>query len=170
MTENLQPNESNLPEEANSEPPTNASAPTETAETNQAQEGSVESVGEDQEPVVEAQLVEGESEVMVAELADPSEPPIDAATYARKPAEPPSVPAQFQNLSAKGGAVASLVLGLMAIIGISFSSLSLLNALLGLTLGLWGLTSNSPWISQIGIGLSLITVVLAAFVFNGITW
>ena len=107
----------------------------------------------------------------IVEDTSPEAPPDkpssgSASKFARRLLEQPDIPPQFQNLAAKGGAVAALVLGVMAIIGIFFSQLSLFNATIGLVFGIWGLTSNAQWISQVGIGLCLITFALAAFGLN----
>ena len=61
------------------------------------------------------------------------------------------------NLAAQGGAVASVVLGLMSIIGASVTSYSVINALLGLMLGLWGMSSNVRW-PWLGLMLSLVGI------------
>lgn len=97
-----------------------------------------------------------ENAEVVAQVAKPNQ-----VAYVRKKFETPDIPIQFQNLAAKGGAITSLVLGVFSLIGIFFSQLSLFNACLGIAFGFWGLTSNDQWISQIGIGTCLVTVVLA---------
>ena len=59
------------------------------------------------------------------------------------------------NLAAQGGAVASVVLGIWSIIGAAITSYSVINALLGLMLGIWGMSSNGRW-PVLGLILCLI--------------
>lgn len=70
------------------------------------------------------------------------------------------LPPQFQNVSAKGGAVAAIVLGCLAVFGAFVTQWSLFNAIIGLPLGLWGLKSNLTRTSVVGICFCLIGVVL----------
>ena len=63
------------------------------------------------------------------------------------------LPPQFQNVAAKGGAVGALVLGCLAVFGAFFTQWSLFNAVVGLMLGLWGLSSNMSRTAIVGIVL-----------------
>ena len=65
------------------------------------------------------------------------------------------------NLAARGGAVASVVLGAWSILGAMITSYSVVNALLGLALGSWGMSSNIRW-AWLGIALSLAGIVFCA--------
>jgi len=59
------------------------------------------------------------------------------------------------NLAARGGAIASVVLGTWSIVGASITGYSFINALLGLVLGFWGMTSGVRW-PWLGVALSLV--------------
>lgn len=65
------------------------------------------------------------------------------------------------NLAARGGAVASVVLGAWSIIGATVTSYSIINAFLGLALGCWGMSSNVRW-PWLGIALSIAGIVFCA--------
>ncbi len=62
--------------------------------------------------------------------------------------------------AAIGGAVASLALGLWAAATSWLSGWSLINALAGLVLGLWGLQSPRKALAAIGIACSLLALVI----------
>ena len=68
----------------------------------------------------------------------------------------PPIPAKFnpQNLAARGCLVASVVLGAWSIIGAWITAYSVINAMLGLALGFWGLSSNVRW-PWLGVALSM---------------
>lgn len=83
-----------------------------------------------------------ESTVVMAELVDESWAKIEEVL-------PPV------NLAARGGAIASVVLGAWSIIGASITGYSFINAVLGLMLGFWGMTSDVRW-RQLGLVLSLV--------------
>jgi len=59
------------------------------------------------------------------------------------------------NLAARGGAIASIVLGAWSIVGAAITGYSFINALLGLVLGFWGMTSDVRW-PWLGLILSLV--------------
>lgn len=85
---------------------------------------------------------------------------IAAATIATHRAPPP-LAKSLQNLSANGGAVGALVLGLWCFVGSFITNWSIVNGFLGLILGFWGLTSRRQTIAWIGIGLCLIGIFLS---------
>lgn len=69
---------------------------------------------------------------------------------------------EIENFSARGGAVASIGLGVYSVIGGYFTPLAMINSFLGLVLGLWGLSSKKRrWatigmvICWLGIGVSI---------------
>jgi hypothetical protein len=78
--------------------------------------------------------------------------------------EPPRAQEAFHlgHLSARGGAVASTVLGAWSIFGAWITAYSVINAFLGLALGCWGLASDVRWpwlgpvLSLVGIAACLI--------------
>jgi hypothetical protein len=79
---------------------------------------------------------------------------------------PPPIQENLDNIAAKGGAVAAMVLGSWALIGAFITNWSLINALLGLVLGLWGLSSrHSRWA---GIGMVLCVISLLLCLFGGV--
>lgn len=63
--------------------------------------------------------------------------------------------------AAKGGAIGSITLGVMALLGAMISSASVVTGLLGILLGLWGLTSKYVLLAAIGLGLSLVGIALS---------
>ena len=91
-----------------------------------------------------------ESTLVTAEL-------VDESPVAALPAVKSDDNLLQANLAANGGAVASVVLGAMSIIGASVTSYSVINALLGLMLGLWGMSSNVRW-PWLGLMLSLVGI------------
>lgn len=68
----------------------------------------------------------------------------------------------LENIAAKGGAVGSFVLGVLAVIGSFVTSYSIINAVLGLLLGLWGLSSRSRRLAVIGLALSMLGMIFSA--------
>jgi len=86
-----------------------------------------------------------------------------AASVAVPPigALPPPLAKSMQNLSANGGAVGSLVLGIWCLIGSFITNWSIINGLLGLLLGVWGLTSRKKKMAWIGIALCVIGSLMA---------
>ncbi len=68
------------------------------------------------------------------------------------------VASEFQNMSAVGGAVGSLVLGIWSIIGAMLTPFSAINAFVALGLGLWGLNSRRSSLAMAGIVLALLGV------------
>lgn len=74
--------------------------------------------------------------------------------------QPP--PSPMANLSAKGGAVGAVVLGVLSFMGSFITSYAILNSFLGLALGLWGLRSNHPRMATIGMAICLISAFLCA--------
>ena len=121
----------------------------------------------DSEPPVEPNELEDSSEVVdaivVAAYDEPDEP---TAVPVKSPLEEShQLPAQFQNVSAKGGAVAAIVLGCLAIFGSFVTQWSIFNALIGLPLGLWGLKSSLFRTSMAGICFCAIGLVLCFAMF-----
>ena len=110
------------------------------------------------DPISENDSPESAKPIEVARYADPSEA-IPTATEA-SPDISHELPPQFQNVSAKGGAVAAIVLGCLAIFGAFVTQWSLFNAIVGLVLGLWGLNSNLTRTALLGIFFCVIGIVL----------
>lgn len=70
----------------------------------------------------------------------------------------PPIPEDLDNVAAVGGAVSSLVLGIWSIIGSFITTLSVINAFLGLLLGVWGFSSSKRWMAKIGTLLCLVGI------------
>ena len=117
--------------------------------------------------------MDSESPIEPVEIDDSSQAvePILVASYDETeqqpevPAQAPlevshQLPAQFQNVAAKGGAVGSIVLGCLTIFGVFVTQWSLFNAIVGLLLGLWGLKSTLFRTAVAGICFCLIGLVL----------
>lgn len=107
---------------------------------------------------VEAEIVESGNH-----LTSTSYPPgnHDAAvddTYLLNSA--PALSGNFENLAAKGGAVGALVLGIWCLAGSFITNWSVINGLLGLMMGFWGLTSRHKKMAWIGIAFCMIGILL----------
>ncbi len=75
----------------------------------------------------------------------------------------PAGPVNFNQgkLQTKGGAVGGVLLGVLSIAGSFLTIYSVINALMGLALSLWGLNSGERKLAQIGMVLSGIGMVLS---------
>lgn len=73
---------------------------------------------------------------------------------------PPAIARNFENLAAKGGAVGALVLGIWCFAGSFMTNWSMLNGLIGITMGVWGLTSRHKKMAWIGIILCVLGIML----------
>lgn len=62
------------------------------------------------------------------------------------------------SIAANGGSVAALVLGIWSIFGALFTSLSLINGMIGIVLGIWGLTSRKKSLAVFGIVLCFVGI------------
>ena len=71
------------------------------------------------------------------------------------------LPGNLENLSAIGGAVGSLVLGLWCVAGSFITNWSIINGLIGLVMGFWGLTSRKKRTAWIGIALCIAGIFLS---------
>lgn len=63
---------------------------------------------------------------------------------------------RLENIQAKGGAVGAIVLGTLAIAGSFLTGYSAINAVIGLLMGLWGLSSPKPKLALIGLVLCIV--------------
>ena len=81
-------------------------------------------------------------------------PPV-ASLYRPGIAAPPAA-IELEGIAANGGAVGALVLGIWSILGSLLTFWSLINGILGLALGIWGLRSKRPRMAWIGIFLCLV--------------
>ena len=110
------------------------------------------------DPIDTEESLETAELIEVAEVVEDAE---DVARYAEsaeatqkfQPMVSHQLPPQFQNVAAKGGAVGALVLGCLAVFGAFFTQWSPFNAVVGLMLGLWGLSSNMSRTAIVGIVL-----------------
>lgn len=114
--------------------------------------------------IVDAEVVEpaanpvGTADVADAEVAN-VEVAGDAVTGAEvvKPKTPNyelAVDLSVQRLSAKGGAVGSVLLSVFGLAGMAFSSYSVINVLLAFLFAFWGLQSPLRSIAKLGLGLA----------------
>ncbi len=67
----------------------------------------------------------------------------------------------LERIAANGGAVGSVVLGVWSIAGSFLTTWSLINGVIGVLLGFWGTASRRPRMAWIGIGLSILGVLLS---------
>ena len=116
--------------------------------SNEDAENTVESTG-DSVPIVAEIVTDGQGQL--------TEPVQNGApsTVAGILAAPAPMPVAFQNLAAVGGAVGALVLGIWSIVGALLTPYSGINAVIGLLMGLWGLSSRKRWMAVVGIIASL---------------
>ena len=127
---------------------------------------------EDSASLVEAILVpEQESSSELDNSADAQSSIVSAELVEETPARgiPPVEPVDDllqANLAARGGAVASILLGILAIAGAAITPYSFINALLGLALGLWGMSSNVRW-PMLGLILCLVGIFACVFAATG---
>jgi hypothetical protein len=104
----------------------------------------------------------------VAERAVEAFPNSDGAFI---PTELLAIPAplnagNLENMSANGGAIGSLVLGVWCVIGSFITNWSIINGLLGLLMGLWGLTSRKKRTAWIGIALCVLGILMSLIQVN----
>ena len=78
-----------------------------------------------------------------------------------KQTSPPPIADNLDNIAANGGAVGALVLGIWSFLGAFITNWSIINGILGIVLGLWGLTSRRRRMALIGILLCLISIFLS---------
>jgi predicted phage tail protein len=125
-----------------------------------------------EDDIVVAEVVEVVHENVAVPVSQPSDSPangqgpevayhpVAVATVVSAPNGYPthtaSVP-RLENLAAKGGAVAAIVLGALAFAGSFVTSYSVINAILGAALGMWGLRSGQKKLATIGIVLCVIS-------------
>ena len=74
---------------------------------------------------------------------------------------PPPLAKSLQNLSANGGAVGALVLGIWCFAGSFMTTWSIINGFLGMVLGFWGLSSRRQKTAWVGIALCLVGILLS---------
>ena len=89
-----------------------------------------------------------------------------AGKIPRKLSSPPPLATNLQNLSANGGAIGALVLGVWCFAGSFITNWSIINGILGLLLGTWGLTSRRKKTAWIGIALCTIGILLCLAEFS----
>ena len=73
----------------------------------------------------------------------------------------PSIAGNLENMSANGGAIGSLVLGLWCVAGSFITNWSMINGVIGLLMGFWGLTSRKQRTAWIGIALCFIGIFMS---------
>ncbi len=76
-------------------------------------------------------------------------------------ASQPPLARNLENMSAKGGAIGAVVLGLWCVAGSFVTNWSIINGILGILLGVWGLTSRNKRMAWFGLTLCLIGVFLS---------
>jgi hypothetical protein len=81
-------------------------------------------------------------------------------------ADVPPDPEEMDNVAAIGGAVAAVVLGAWSIIGSLITTWSIINCILGIPLGIWGLTSPRRRWATVGIALCVIGFLLSTLQIN----
>ena len=104
-----------------------------------------------------------------AELASPMKAeyvnPAVSAITAEMVMAPPNfrLPPGFENLSATGGAVGALVLGVWSVLGSLLTPYAAINSILGIILGLWGFSSQRKRLAAIGVALCIAGLIMSLF-------
>lgn len=114
----------------------------------------------EEQPVV-AELVEDEGSARTKQVSGPAVNPIPRLNRL-----PVDVAVEFQNMSAIGGAVGAIVLGIWSIICSMITPFSAINGILALILGIWGLSSKHRRLAITGIVLGLTGLFLSLFEIN----
>ena len=81
---------------------------------------------------------------------------------------PIPLPVNFQNLAAVGGSVGALVLGIWSIVGAALTPFSMINAILGILMGFWGLSSTKKTMATVGLALCIVGLALSLWDLNGV--
>ena len=110
---------------------------------------------------------EGDPSIVVATMVS-SEGPSEIIEATEVFATPREMPVSFQNLAAVGGAVGALLLGIWSIFGATISPYASINAMVGILMGCWGITSLRKKMAIIGIVLCLIGLGLSIWEINGV--
>ena len=127
--------------------------------------------------VVVAQAVDAAPEAEIAsdlaiDAAQVSGGAITATAVGLKPKKisalelPPPIAKNLENLSANGGALGALVLGIWCFLGAFITNWSIINGVLGLLLGAWGLTSRRKKTAWVGIVFCTIGIIFCLAEFN----
>lgn len=82
------------------------------------------------------------------------------STFGGNVVAPPSINKSLQNLSANGGAIGALVLGVWCLVGSFVTNWSMINGILGIPLAIWGMSSHKKWMSWAGLILCVIGIFL----------
>jgi len=123
----------------------------------------------EEQPVADyvAELVDQEPATEAAEAIPAGETATNQVVYNPTVVPPPPQdilppPSLVENLAAKGGAVGAIVLGVLSFVGSFITSYAILNSLMGILLGLWGLRSNHRRMALIGILLCIVSAFFCA--------
>ena len=81
---------------------------------------------------------------------------------------PSELPPNFQNMAAIGGSVGALLLGIWSIVGATITPYSAINAVIGILMGCWGITSKRKKMAIIGMVLCLVGLGLSVSEINEI--
>ena len=107
------------------------------------------------ESMTSAEIIEGDEVTVAATPADVETPRV-AYRPKLSSADAPPVAVDLEGIAANGGSVGALVLGIWSILGSFLTYWSMINGILGLMLGVWGLASRKPRLAWIGILLSVV--------------
>lgn len=103
-------------------------------------------------------------EVPFATVADSVQ--VESVKAEAKLAVVDELPPQFQNIAAKGGAVAAVTLGLLTLFGAFVTQWSIFNAVVGIVLGIWGLKSPLKRTAWLGLSLCVAGLVLCFLLYS----
>ena len=112
-----------------------------------------------EEPILAEPVPEELTLAPPAVVYSPEVAPRQTAQLQNATGKPPEL---LENLAAKGGAVGAVVLGGLALLGSFISSYAVINAVIGLLMGLWGLNSSHQRMAGIGMLLCLISAFFCA--------
>ena len=116
-----------------------------------------EAIRADSSQPVEASLVEP----VLAETAVYTDFEAGANTTDIGLTVPLPIASNMENMAANGGAIGALVLGIWCVLGSFITNWSIINGVLGLLMGFWGLASRKRRTAWIGIALCVLGILMS---------
>jgi hypothetical protein len=109
------------------------------------------------EPAQRAEVVDA----IAAEHDDNAFPNVDFGPTDHSLLAATPIAGNLENMAANGGAIGSIVLGVWCVLGSFITNWSIINGVLGLLMGFWGLNSRKQRTAWIGIALCVLGILLA---------
>ncbi|MEM7455167.1 MAG: hypothetical protein AAF456_12530 [Planctomycetota bacterium] len=160
-----QPEAPHQPDAGQAEPPVSAEPPASQAEVQtpvREEDANEPGTGESSAPIADnengpaPEIVYNPGEAVVEPEQICINPPLEA----------PDISADLEAIAAGGGAVAATVLGLLTVGGSFVTNWSIINGIMGIMLGLWGLSSRRRRLAWIGLILCFVGSILSIISIN----